>query len=70
MQSFPDFVETLVMNYGLDINFPDPVDNKNLLDYMNDEIDKLTKAGISEQGIEVYRGYKQSLIRLGAKPSK
>jgi hypothetical protein len=70
VQSFPDFTETLVMNYKIDINFIDPADGKNLLDFINDEIYSLEKAGISQQSIEVYRVYRNSLIRLGAKPSK
>ena len=69
-QSMPDFIDTLVSNYGLDINFIDPADGKNVLDYLNDEIERFKIARISKGSIKVYEDYRLSLIRLGAKPSK
>ena len=69
-QSLPSFVEALVLNYELDINFIDPVDSRNVLDYINDEIERLKKGSFSKSSIEVYESYKESLIGLGAKPSK
>ncbi len=69
-QSFPDFIDTLVSVYDLDINFIDPADGQNLLDYLNNEIEKMEKTGISKESIKIYEDYKLSLNRLGARPSK
>ncbi len=65
-----DFIETLVLDYELDINFADPADGKNLLDYVNDEIEKMKVQGASKSSIQVYEKYRDSLISIGAKPSK
>ncbi len=65
-----DFIEVLVLNYDLDINFIDPADHKNLLDYINDEIIKMKTDGSSKSSIEIYDKYKAELISIGAKPSK
>jgi hypothetical protein len=69
-QSFLDFIETMVLNYDLDINFIDPADNRNLLDYVNDEIERLKHDGVSKTSVEVYNRYRLKLIALGAKTSK
>ena len=66
----PDFIDTLVTNYGLDINFIDPADGKNVLDYLNDEIQRFKDSGISKPSIKIYEEYRLSLIRLGARTSK
>lgn len=34
----PEVIETLVSTYDCDINFIDPADGLNLLDYINSEI--------------------------------
>jgi hypothetical protein len=65
-----DFIETLVLNYDLDINFIDPADNRNLLDYLNEELLKMQTNGSSKSTIEIYGKYKENQISLGAKPSK
>lgn len=65
-----DFIEVLVLNYELDINFTDPEDMKNLLDYMNDEIEKMKTTGASQSSVKVYEKYRDSLIAIGGKPSK
>lgn len=69
-QSMPDFMDKIVSTYGLDINFKDPADGKNVLDYLNDEIEKYKKTGVSQSSIKIYEDYRVSLIKLGAKPSK
>lgn len=69
-QNQMDFFEVLVSNYSLDINFIDPADNKNLLDYLNDEIEKRKIDGSSKTTIEIYEKYMRQLIDLGAKPSR
>ena len=66
----PDFIDTLVLNYDLDINFIDPVDNRNLLDYVIDEIEKMKTNGTSKTSIKVYEKYRDSIISIGGKPSK
>ena len=62
--------ETLILNYDLDINFIDPVDGRNLLDYIIDEIEKMKITGVSKSSIGVYEKYRDSMISIGAKPSK
>jgi hypothetical protein len=42
-QKMPEVIETLAGTYGLDINFVDPKDNMNVLDYVNNEIKKLSQ---------------------------
>ena len=37
-QNFTPFLETIVSTYNLDINFIDPEDKRNLMDYLNDEL--------------------------------
>jgi len=69
-QSLPDVIDTMVSTYGLDINFKDPVDGKNVLDYVNDELIRFKSGGISQESIKIYEDYRASLIKLGAKPSK
>ena len=64
-----DFIRVLA-NYDLDINFIDPANNNNLLDYLNEEIAKIRLNGSSSTTIEIYEKYKRTLISLGAKPSK
>jgi hypothetical protein len=69
-QSFPDLLDTFTSIYDLDINFIDPADGKNVLDYLNDQIARYIATGISKESIKIYEDYRLSLIRLGAKPSK
>ncbi|MGS0746899.1 hypothetical protein [Halpernia sp. GG3] len=69
-KNFLDFLDTFVLNYNLDINFIDPADGKNLLDYLNDEIEKLKTNGASNSSIQVYQHYRDEIISLGGKPSK
>lgn len=65
-----EVLDTFVMTYGLDINFIDPADNRNLLDYINAEIDRSKKLENSDSKIALYQQYKESIISLGGKPSK
>lgn len=65
-----DFIEVLSENYNLDLNFIDPADKKNLLDYLNDEIATRRNDGSSITTIKIYEKYKRTLITLGAQPSK
>lgn len=67
---FLEFIDMLVTNYELDINFIDPADNKNLLDYFDEEVTKLKKAMVSEDGVKVFEGQREYLVKLGAKRSK
>ena len=69
-QRHPQFVETLAETYGLDINFIDPADGKNVLDYLNEEIANRRVDGSSATTIAIYEGYKRILVRVGAKSSK
>ncbi len=70
-KNFPAFVSTLVEEYDLDVNFVDPADQKNALDFINDEIKKLDPTfNPSNPGTRSLREYKEMLIKLGAKPSR
>ncbi len=69
-QSQPEFIDILVFNYNLDINFVDPADGRTDLDYLNDQIEILKGDGSSQGTIDIYEKYKRNLITLGAKPSK
>lgn len=64
------FIETLAWEYGLDINFIDPADGRNLIDYLNDEILNMGKTGASKSSIEVYTKYRDNILELGGKASK
>lgn len=68
--SMPSVIETMASTYELDINFIDPSDGKNLLDYVNGEIERRKNLVNGESAVAVYQRYKNSLILLGAKPSK
>jgi hypothetical protein len=68
-QNQPQFAEFL-SDYELDINFLDPADGQNLLDYVNREIKKRYSDGSSNTTIAIYEKYRASLIKLGAKPGK
>lgn len=65
-----DFTENLVLIYDCDINFIDPADNRNLLDYVIDEIEKLKTTGASKSSVQVYERYRDIIISIGGKPSK
>lgn len=67
--SAPDVLETFVSIYDLDINFVDPADNMNLLDYLNSEIAKLKKKENTQSAIRTYEQYRAGIIGLGAMPS-
>lgn len=69
-QNMPGVIETFASTYGLDINFVDPADNMNVLDYVNSEIKRLTQLQNTSGIIAVYEQYKEALIGLGAKTSK
>ena len=68
-QSHPLFIEFLASN-NADINFIDPADNRNVLDYLNDLIAKLKVNGSSKTTIQIYEKYRKNIISVGAKPSK
>lgn len=63
------FIETIA-SYELDINFIDPADGLNLLDYTTKEIERLKKLTNSEGIVKIYEDYKAGVIGLGARPSK
>ena len=65
------FLETIVSTYQLDINFIDPKDNKNVIDYVNDELEVATKTqGSNHPRVKVLKEYRELLEDLGGKPSK
>lgn len=68
--SMPSVIETLASTYELDINFIDPSDGKNLLDFVNSEIERRKNLVNGESAVALYQRYKDALIMLGAKPSK
>jgi hypothetical protein len=69
-QNLPEVVETLASTYECDINFIDPADGLNLLDYINSEITRMKKQNNSEGTVAIYEKYKSGVIGLGGKPSK
>ena len=69
-QNYPDFVETLASTYGCDINFIDPVDGLNLLDFINAEIERYKKMPNGKSAVKVYEEYKATVIGLGGKSNK
>jgi len=70
-QNFTPFLETIVSTYQLDINFIDPADNRNVVDYVNDELEiAITSQGATHPRVKVLKEYKQLLEDLGGKPSK
>jgi len=69
-QHMPDVIETLADTYGLDINFTDPADGLNLLDYIIGEIERLKKLTNSAGSIKVYEDYKARVIGLGGKSNR
>ncbi len=71
VQGFAPFLETIVGTYQMDINFVDPADNKNVLDYVNAELKKaLATEGPNHPRVKVLKEYKELLQDLGAIPSK
>ena len=68
-QSHPQFIETLSA-YGIDINFTDPADGLNLLDYVISEIERMKKLQNSENAVMVYERYKAGIIAIGGKSNK
>jgi hypothetical protein len=68
-QDMPSVIETLA-DYGLDINFIDPVDGLNLLDYVNAEISRMSQLQNSENSVMVYNRYRANIIGIGGKSSK
>jgi hypothetical protein len=61
----------MVGTYGMDINFIDPIDKRNVLDYVNDELQgAISLQGVSHQKVKVLKEYKQLLEDMGCKPSK
>ena len=70
-QSFWHMINTLVDTYELDINFKDVVDNKNVIDYINDEIKRLDPTGArNNAAVETLISQKRMLESLGAKASR
>ncbi len=71
-QKMPELIETLADAYGLDINFIDPKDGMNLLDYVLSQISYYEKLpnGDGAGSVKVYEEYKTRIIDLGGKPSK
>ena len=71
VQGFAPFLETIVGTYQMDINYIDPADNRNVLDYVNDELTKAIKSqGSAHPKVNVLKEYKELLEDLGCTPSK
>lgn len=68
-QNKPGIIETFV-SYGLDINFIDPADGLNLLDWIDAEIEQMKKRSNRGASIKVYEDYKAGVIGLGGKSNK
>lgn len=68
-KSRPQVIETLTA-YGCDINFIDPADGLNLLDYVTAEIARLKQLQNSSNSVMVYEQYKASIIGIGGKSNK
>jgi hypothetical protein len=69
--NFTPFLETIVSTYNLDINFIDPEDKRNLMDYLNDELQStISSQGPSHPRVKVLKEYKVLLEDLGAAASK
>ncbi len=62
---FPAFVNGVVKNFQLDINFKDPADQKTLLDYIQDEIVMFKKLGFLPSKVkeleELYTHFRKNL---------
>ena len=69
-QNMPEVIETIASSYGGDINFIDPADGLNLLDYIIAEIARLKKLENSTNSVSVYEEYKATVIGLGGKSNK
>ena len=69
-QSFPEVGELLASFYGCDINFIDPADGLNLLDYINLEIARLKELINSEHTVAIWESYKAYVIGLGGKSNR
>lgn len=70
-KGFAPFLETIVGTYQMDINFIDPADNRNVLDYVNDELKKtISLQGPNHQQVKILKEYKELLEDLGGKPSR
>ncbi len=68
---YAPFLETIVGTYQMDINYIDPVDNRNMLDYVNDDLQKAIKTqGETHSLVKVLKEYKELLENLGCTPSK
>ena len=66
-QNFTEVIDDLASYYKLDINFKDPADGLNLLDYIISEKQRLQKQVNSESAVNVYENYKAIIIGLGGK---
>jgi antitoxin component YwqK of YwqJK toxin-antitoxin module len=66
-QKMPEVIELLADTYGLDVNFIDPKDGLNLLDWINQEINNPRN---SEDYKKVWREYRTRVIDVGGKLSK
>ena len=71
VQDFAPFLETIVGTYQMDINFIDPWDNRNVLDYVNDNLAITIKIQSSTHPqVKVLKENKELLENLGCTPSK
>ncbi|HEY8690631.1 MAG TPA: hypothetical protein VIM07_15445 [Chitinophagaceae bacterium] len=69
-QNMPGLIETLADTYMLDINFIDPADGLNLLDYIIGEVERLKRNTNSAASVKVYEDYKAAVIGLGGKSNR
>jgi len=69
-RSFFMLILHLADEYQLDLNFVDPSDNRNLLDYVNHEIKRIDPSDNKDNPATLkLRNYRHHLINKGAKPS-
>lgn len=63
-------VELLGSAYSLDINFTDPADNMNLLEYLNSEVSRLSLQQNTKGSIGLLKDYIEIVINLGGKSKR
>jgi len=66
-QKMPEVIENLADTYGLNINFIDPADGLNLLDWINKE---MKSPNNTKDNIKYWEEVRTRVIDVGGKPSK
>ena len=71
LMGFKPFIAKIVGTYEMDINFIDPADNRNLWDYVNDELKEATKnLGAGHSRVEYLKQYQILIEEYGGRSSK